>query len=212
LLLLGHSSGILGRGGQGQTLSHQSIASGLVTGQAIGVALAQPHSTPKGSPSGGFMGSTLLADCQAQWWPCPAGGCGGSVEAIATGGLWWPPLLRRSPHSAGGKSLLLIQGETAGMARPTPEQLEQRRQRMAEAEGLGGWHLATLCDGEDDAGRPLAWYAYEHLDGRRAVVWDDGTTDDPDMQAWLAARARPAAPRPMPTAAAGAVPWWAWWR
>ena len=39
------------------------------------------------------MGFTLLADCQAQWWPCPAGGYGGPAEAIATGGLWRPSVL-----------------------------------------------------------------------------------------------------------------------
>jgi hypothetical protein len=75
------------------------------------------------------------------------------------------------------------------MARLTPEQLEQRRQRMAEAEGLGGWHLTSLCDGQDQAsGEWLSWYEYRHLDGHTATVWDDGTTTDPGLQAQLDSR------------------------
>ena len=35
------------------------------------------------------------------------------------------------------------------MANFTQEEIEQRRQRMAEAEGLGGWYLKALCDGQD---------------------------------------------------------------
>ena len=31
------------------------------------------------------------------------------------------------------------QGDTGRMAKFTQEEIEQRRQRMAEAEGLGGW-------------------------------------------------------------------------
>ena len=98
-------------------------------------------------------------------------------------------IFRLPGHSAGGKSLLLIQGETAGMAKFTPEQLEQRRQRMAEAEGLGGWYLTSLCDGQDQAtGEPLSWYEYSHLDGRQATVWESGRATDPDLQAQLDSR------------------------
>ena len=76
------------------------------------------------------------------------------------------------------------------MSQFTPEEIQQRRQRMAEAEGLGGWYLATLCDGEDDAGRPIAWYVYEHLDGRRATVSESGSSTDPELQNLLAERRR----------------------
>jgi len=135
------------------------------------------------------MGFTLLADCQAQWWPCPAGGYGGPAEAIATGGFWWSPLLRSRTHSTGGKSLLPIQGDTYRMPQFTPEELDQRRQRMAEAEGLGGWYLNSLCDGQDDTtGKPLSWYEYRHLDGRKATVWESGRSMDPDLQARLDSR------------------------
>ena len=95
----------------------------------------------------------------------------------------------------------------------TPEELDQRRQRMAEAEGLGGWYLNSLCDGQDDTtGKPLSWYEYLHLDGRKATVWESGRSMDPDLQAQLDSRARTPAPGPTPTIAAGAAPWWAWWR
>ena len=99
-------------------------------------------------------------------------------------------------------TLACVLGKTDRMPQFTPDQLEQRRQRMAEAEGLGGWYLATLYDGEDDAGRPIAWYEYEHLDGRSATVSESGSSTDPELQKLLAERRR-AKPLPSPE-----PPWW----
>jgi hypothetical protein len=80
-------------------------------------------------------------------------------------------------------------GDTDWMARPTPEQIEERRQRSAEAEGLGGWYMSELCDGRDaTTGEHLSWYEYRHVDGREATVWSDGTATDPELQALLAKR------------------------
>ena len=140
---------------------------------------------------------------------------------------WISPCRNRlpkwSPHSAGGKSLLPIQGDTDRMARPTPEEIQHRRQRMAEAEGLGGWHLHRLVDGRDSANSEwLSWHEYRHLDGRRATVGDNGRATDPDLQAQLDSRAKALAAGPTPTVAAGAAQrrrwmalrWlsWAWCR
>lgn len=89
--------------------------------------------------------------------------------------------------------------ETAGMARPTPEQIEQRRQRMAEAEGLGGWFMHTLCDGKDEHGQHLSWYEYSHSDGRTALVSSSGQATDPELQAHIdaiRATSRPPTPEP----------------
>jgi len=89
------------------------------------------------------------------------------------------------------------------MAKFTPEEIEQRRQRMAEAEGLGGWYLNSLCDGQDStSGEPLSWYVYQHLDGRRATVSESGSSTDPELQNLLAERRR-AEPLPSPE-----PPWW----
>ncbi|MCP9911627.1 hypothetical protein KBZ15_17205 [Cyanobium sp. BA20m-p-22] len=88
-------------------------------------------------------------------------------------------------------------GDTDWVPQPTPEQLDQRRQRMAEAEGLAGWYTSALCDGQDDAGNPIAWYEYEHLDGRRATVSESGSSTDPELQRLLAERRR-AQPPPRP--------------
>jgi len=85
-------------------------------------------------------------------------------------------------------------GETAGMARPTPEQIEQRRQHMAEAMGLGGWCMHTLYDGKDENGQHLSWYGYSHSDGRTALVSSSGQATDPELQALL--DASPATSRP----------------
>ena len=85
-------------------------------------------------------------------------------------------------------------GETAVMARPTPEQIEQRRQRAAEAEGLGGWFMHTLYDGKDEHGQHLSWYGYSHSDGRTALVSSSGQATDPELQAFL--DASPATSRP----------------
>jgi hypothetical protein len=81
----------------------------------------------------------------------------------------------------------------------TPEQLDQRRQRMAEAEGLAGWYLDRLCDGQDaTTGEHLSWHEYRHLDGRRATVGDNGRATDPELQSLLAEKPLPS-PEP---------PWW----
>ena len=81
----------------------------------------------------------------------------------------------------------------------TPEQ----RERWAEAEGLGGWHLTSLCDGEDaTTGEPLSWYEYSHLDGRKATVSEGGQATDPELQNLLAEKRR-AMPLPSPE-----PPWW----
>ena len=85
------------------------------------------------------------------------------------------------------------------MARFTPEQLG----RWAEAEGLGGWYLTSLCDGEDaTTGEPLSWYEYSHLDGRKATVSEGGQATDPELQNLLAEKRR-AMPLPNPE-----PPWW----
>ena len=81
------------------------------------------------------------------------------------------------------------QGDTGRMAKFTQEEIEQGRQRMAEAEGLGGWCLNALCDGQDTtSGEWLSWYVYRHLDGRTATVGDIGQATDPELQALLAKR------------------------
>ena len=78
-------------------------------------------------------------------------------------------------------------GDTAGMTRPTPEQIEERRQRMAAE--LGGWYLHALVDGQNaTTGEHLSWHEYRHLDGRRATVGDNGRATDPDLQAQLDSR------------------------
>jgi hypothetical protein len=85
------------------------------------------------------------------------------------------------------------------MAKFTPEQLE----RWAEAEGLGGWYLTSLCDGEDaTTGEPLSWYEYSHLDGRKATVSEGGQATDPELQNLLAEKRR-SMPLPSPE-----PPWW----
>ncbi|MCP9903133.1 hypothetical protein KBY85_03120 [Cyanobium sp. BA5m-10] len=89
------------------------------------------------------------------------------------------------------------------MARFTPEQIEGRRQWMAEAEGLGGWYTSALYDGQDaTTGEPLSWYEYSHLDGRKATVSEGGQATDPELQNLLAEKRR-AMPLPSPEA-----PWW----
>lgn len=70
----------------------------------------------------------------------------------------------------------------------TPDDIQRRRERMAEAEGLGGWYPAALCDGEDHNGQPTSWYEYEHLDGRRATVSEGGNSTDPELQRLLTER------------------------
>ena len=80
--------------------------------------------------------------------------------------------------------------------------VQQRQERMAELQGLNGWYGTTLCDGWDDAGNPIAWYEYEHLDGRRATVSESGSSTDPELQRLLAER-RQAQPLPSPE-----PPWW----
>ena len=75
------------------------------------------------------------------------------------------------------------------MAKFTPEEIDQRRQRMAEAEGLGGWYTERLCDGQDSTtGEWLSWYEYRHLDGRQATVSEGGQATDPELQVLLAKR------------------------
>ena len=86
------------------------------------------------------------------------------------------------------------------MARPTPEEIRQRRERMPEVEGLGGWFVSKLCDGEDEDGNRISWYEYEHLDGRTATEWHDGTCSDPELRSLLTERRRiapPAKPDPL---------------
>ena len=68
----------------------------------------------------------------------------------------------------------------------TPDHLDQRRERAAAAEGLDGWYLARLCDGETENGEPISWYEYEHLDGRQATVSESGSSTDPELQSLLA--------------------------
>ena len=100
-------------------------------------------------------------------------------------------------------TLVSVLGNTDRMPQFTPEQLEQRRQRMAEAEGLGGWYMNSLCDGRDvTTGEPLSWYEYRHLDGRRATVSESGSSTDPELQNLLAEKRR-AEPLPSPE-----PPWW----
>jgi len=85
----------------------------------------------------------------------------------------------------------------------SPEALDERRKRMAEGEGLGGWYLAVLSDGEDEAGNPISWYEYEHLDGRTATVWENGTSTDPELQILLDERQHAT------VAPQAELPWWA---
>ena len=84
----------------------------------------------------------------------------------------------------------------------TPDHLDQRRERAAAAEGLEGWYLARLCDGETETGEPFSWYEYEHLDGRQATVSESGSGTDPGLQRLLAEKRR-AEPLPRPE-----PPWW----
>ena len=73
------------------------------------------------------------------------------------------------------------------MKRPTPEQIDQARQRMAAE--LGGWYLKALCDGQDSTtGESMSWYVYSHLDGRQATVSEGGQATDPELQVLLAKR------------------------
>lgn len=85
----------------------------------------------------------------------------------------------------------------------SPDALDQRRKRMAEGWGLGGWYLAELSDGQDEAGNPISWYEYEHLDGRTATVSDSGKSSDPELQILLEER-QDAAIAPQ-----AELPWWA---
>ena len=48
------------------------------------------------------------------------------------------------------------------------------------------WTLVRLNDGEDDLGNPLAWYDYQHTDGRVATQFDNGSCTDPDLARFLA--------------------------
>jgi len=83
------------------------------------------------------------------------------------------------------------------MVTPTPEQIHLRRQRMAEAEDLGGWYMHTLHDGKDERGQHLPWYEYSHSDGRTALVSSSGQATDPELQAHIdAIRATSRPPTP----------------
>lgn len=86
---------------------------------------------------------------------------------------------------------------------PSDSHPDQRRERAAAAQGLGGWYLALLADGEDATGNPISWYEYEHLDGRRATVSEGGKSTDPELQTLLAQKRQAAV---APTAE---LPWWA---
>ena len=73
------------------------------------------------------------------------------------------------------------------MTRPTPEQIDQARQRLAAE--LVGWYLKALCDGQDStAGDSMSWYVYSHLDGRQATVSEGGKATDSELQALLVKR------------------------
>ena len=74
--------------------------------------------------------------------------------------------------------------------------------QRAALQNLNGWYGTTLCDGWDDAGNPIAWYEYDHLDGRQATVSESGSCTDPELQRLLAER-RQAQPPPSPE-----LPWW----
>jgi len=68
--------------------------------------------------------------------------------------------------------------------------VQQRREQMAKAMNMGGWYLASFCDGWDETGRPKTWYEYEHLDGRKATVSESGSATDPELQRLLEERDR----------------------
>ena len=89
----------------------------------------------------------------------------------------------------------------------TPDHLDQRRERAAAAEGLDGWYLARLCDGETETGEPISWYEYEHLDGRQATVSESGTATDPELEALLGQQQQQQAAAPWRPSPLGLVRW-----
>ena len=118
------------------------------------------------------------------WWAVQP--CGGGSRRPPGGGLHYRRVLE--PERAPLAWPSLGQPLPIAVQSSSPDRSHERLQQAAAHAGLNGWALVTLADGFDSNGEPIHWEEYQHLDGREAQVWPDGSCSDAELRQLLEAK------------------------
>ena len=63
--------------------------------------------------------------------------------------------------------------------------LKEKLKLISEKRSIEDWTMVSMNDGTDENGNFIYYYEYQHKDGRIALEWMNGYSDDPDLKKFL---------------------------